>query len=87
VFKALHKETGKIVAVKIIPVSSDIESLKKEISILKQCKSPYIVQYYGSYMKDNDLWLILEYCNPGSVIDIIKVTKKTLDEFAIASIC
>lgn len=38
-------------------------------------------------MKDNDLWLILEYCNPGSVADIVKITKKTLDEFAIASIC
>ena len=35
VFKALHKETGNIVAVKIIPVGTDIESLKKEISILK----------------------------------------------------
>ena len=35
VFKALHKETGNIVAVKKIPVSSDIESLKKEIQILK----------------------------------------------------
>lgn len=87
VFKALHKETGNIVAVKIIPVSSDIESLKKEISILMQCKSPYIVQYFGSYMKDNDLWLILEFCNPGSVADIIKITKRTLNETEIASIC
>jgi serine/threonine protein kinase len=43
VFKALHKETGNIVAVKILPVSSEIESLRKEISILKRCKSPYIV--------------------------------------------
>ena len=43
VFKALHKETGNIVAVKILPVSSDIETLKKEIQIIKRCKSPYIV--------------------------------------------
>ena len=74
-------------AVKILPVSQDLENLKKEIQILKRCKSPYIVQYYGSYMKDNDLWLILEYCNPGSVADIIKITKKTLSEAEIASIC
>ncbi len=87
VYKALHKETGNIVAVKKIPVSQDHESLKKEIQILKKCKSPYIVQYYGSYMKDNDLWLILEYCNPGSVADLIKITKKTLSETEIASIC
>ena len=43
VFKALHKETGNIVAVKILTVSSDIETLKKEIQIIKRCKSPYIV--------------------------------------------
>ena len=87
VFKALHKETGNIVAVKILPVTQDLESLKKEISILKECKSLYIVQYYGSYLKDNDLWLILEYCNPGSVSDIIKITKRNLNETEIASIC
>jgi serine/threonine protein kinase len=43
VFKALHKETGNIVAVKIIPVASDIDTLNKEIQILKKCKSPFIV--------------------------------------------
>jgi serine/threonine protein kinase len=43
VYKALHKETGNIVAVKVLPVASDIETLKKEIQILKRCKSPYIV--------------------------------------------
>ena len=74
-------------AVKILPVSSEIETLKKEIQILKRCKSPYIVQYFGSYMKDNDLWLILEYCNPGSVADLVKVSKRTLTETEIASIC
>jgi serine/threonine protein kinase len=61
--------------------------LKKEINILKQCKCPHIVQYYGSYIKDNDLWLILEYCNAGSVADLIKITGRTLTETEIASIC
>lgn len=87
VWKAYNKQTGLIVAVKIIAVSPDIECLKKEISILNQCKSPYIVQYHGSYLKDNDLWLILEYCEPGSVSDLIKITKRTLIESEIASIC
>ena len=76
-----------MVAVKILPISSDIENLKKEIYILKQCKSPYIIQYFGSYLKDNDLWLILEFCNPGSVSDLMKITKRTLNELEIASIC
>lgn len=24
---------------------------------MKQCQSDYIVSYYGSYFKDNDLWV------------------------------
>jgi serine/threonine kinase 4 len=44
------------------------------------------VRYFGSYLKDNDLWLIIEYCNAGSVADLIKSTNRTLNEFEIASI-
>ena len=29
----------------------------------------------------------MEYCSAGSVADVIKVTKKTLDEVQIASVC
>lgn len=86
VYKAYHKESGNIVAIKVVPITSDIDSLRKEICILKQCKCPHIVRYFGSYLKDNDLWLILEYCNAGSVSDLIKSTNRTLNEFEIASI-
>jgi serine/threonine kinase 4 len=49
VYKAYHKESGNIVAIKVVPITSDIDSLRKEIQILKQCKCPYIVRYFGSY--------------------------------------
>ncbi len=58
-------------AVKIIPTNGDLQALTREITILKECKSEYIVSYYGSYLKDNKLWLIMEYCAAGSVIDLI----------------
>ena len=57
VFKAQHKSTQRTVAIKIIPVETDLQDLMKEISILKSCRSDYIVRYYGSYYKDNDLWV------------------------------
>lgn len=50
-------------------------SLKKEITILKQCRHPNIVGYIGSYIKEGDLWLIMEYCSAGSLADILKITK------------
>jgi serine/threonine protein kinase len=89
VYKAYHKQSGNIVAIKVVPISSDIESLKKEIAILRECKCPHIVRYFGSYLKKStgELWLILEYCNAGSVADLIKSTGKTLNEYEISSIC
>jgi serine/threonine protein kinase len=57
VFKGIHKATGKVVAIKIIPVEAELDSLMKEIGILKKCDSDYIVTYYGSYFKDQDLWV------------------------------
>jgi serine/threonine protein kinase len=78
VYKALHKQSGNIVAIKVVPINNDFTSLQKEIAILKKCMSMFVVAYYGSYLKENDLWLIMEYCNAGSVIDLIKITKRTL---------
>lgn len=40
---------------------SDRDSLIKEIKILKECKNIYIVGYYESYIKEGELWLVLEY--------------------------
>ena len=57
-FKAIHKCTKRIVAIKIIPVESELEELMNEISILKSCRFDYVVRYYGSYYKDNDLWVL-----------------------------
>ena len=39
--------------------------LQREIMILKQCDSPHIVRYFGTYIKDTDLWISMEYCNAG----------------------
>ena len=49
VYKAIHIESGKTVALKIVPINGEIESLKREISILKDCNSEHVVKYYGSY--------------------------------------
>uniref|UniRef100_A0A8D3B5B3 non-specific serine/threonine protein kinase n=1 Tax=Scophthalmus maximus TaxID=52904 RepID=A0A8D3B5B3_SCOMX len=86
VFKANYKETGEIVAIKQVPVESDLQEIIKEISIMQQCNSPYVVRYYGSYFKNSDLWIVMEYCGAGSVSDIIRLRNKTLTEEEIASI-
>lgn len=40
-----------------MPVDTDLQEIIKEISIMQQCDSPYVVKYYGSYFKNTDLWV------------------------------
>ncbi|XP_065185374.1 serine/threonine-protein kinase 4-like [Sycon ciliatum] len=86
VYKAMHKESGELIAIKKVPVDSDLQEIIKEISIMQQCDSPYVVRYYGSYFKDQDLWIVMEYCGAGSVSDIMKACRKTLTEPETATI-
>ncbi len=60
VFKCLNKKDGNIYACKIVAVENDISEVEKEINILRQCESPHIVSYFGSYKKDSNLWV---WCN------------------------
>lgn len=36
------------------------------------------MKYYGSYFKNTDLWIVMEYCGAGSVSDIIRLRNKTV---------
>lgn len=80
VWKATHQKTGTVTAIKKVPVDNDLEEILNEIKIMKQCRSPYIISYYGSYFKDNELWIVMEYCGAGSVSDLMRITGKTLNE-------
>ncbi|GJQ81505.1 hypothetical protein Trydic_g14658 [Trypoxylus dichotomus] len=86
VYKALHKESEQVVAIKQVPVHTDLHKIIIEISCMQECDNPYIVKYYGSYFKNTDLWIVMEYCGGGSVSDVMKLRKKTLTEDEIATI-
>ncbi|GBM00425.1 Serine/threonine-protein kinase 3 [Araneus ventricosus] len=86
VYKALHKESGQVLAIKQVPVDTDLQEIIKEISIMQQCDSLFVVKYYGSYFKGTDLWIVMEYCGGGSVSDIMRLRKKTLTEDEIATV-
>ncbi|KAM7280038.1 hypothetical protein ACFE04_007172 [Oxalis oulophora] len=60
-------------------------SFGDEISVLSQCRSQYITEYYGSYLHQTKLWIIMEYMAGGSVADLIQ-SGQPLDEASIACI-
>uniref|UniRef100_A0A8C7F6J3 Serine/threonine kinase 3 n=1 Tax=Oncorhynchus kisutch TaxID=8019 RepID=A0A8C7F6J3_ONCKI len=47
VFKAIHKESGQVVAIKQVPVESDLQEIIKEISIMQQCDR------YSTFIRQN----------------------------------
>ncbi|KAL5659025.1 hypothetical protein ACJX0J_032188, partial [Zea mays] len=82
------KELNKEVAIKVIDLEEaedDIEDIQKEISVLSQCRCPYITDYYGSYLHQTKLWIVMEYMAGGSVADLLQAGPP-LDEMSIACI-
>ncbi|XP_043930234.1 mitogen-activated protein kinase kinase kinase kinase 5 isoform X2 [Protopterus annectens] len=88
VFKARHIENGELAAVKIIKLEpgDDFTIIQQEIYMVKECKHPNIVAYYGSYLCREKLWICMEYCGGGSLQDIYHVTGP-LSEYQIAYVC
>ncbi|OVA00358.1 Protein kinase domain [Macleaya cordata] len=88
VYKGFDKELNRDVAIKVIDLEEaedEIEDIQKEISVLSQCRSPYITEYYGSYLHQTKLWIVMEYMAGGSVADLIQ-PGQPLDEMSIACI-
>ncbi|ONI12636.1 hypothetical protein PRUPE_4G176700 [Prunus persica] len=88
VYKGFDKELNKEVAIKVIDLEEsedEIEDIQKEISVLSQCRSPYITEYYGSYLNQTKLWIIMEYMAGGSVADLLQ-SGPPLDEMSMACI-
>ncbi|XP_014607561.1 PREDICTED: serine/threonine-protein kinase mig-15 isoform X9 [Polistes canadensis] len=95
VYKGRHTKTGQLAAIKVMDVTEDEEEeIKLEINVLKRYSNHRnIATYYGAFVKksspgkDDQLWLVMEYCGAGSVTDLVKSTKgQSLKEEWIAYI-
>lgn len=52
-----------------------------ELDILRKLQSPFIVAVNDGFIVGSNLWLVMEHCIGGSILDVLKLTKKeTLDE-------
>ncbi|GAK67061.1 uncharacterized protein PAN0_016d5287 [Moesziomyces antarcticus] len=88
VYKAMHKETRQIVAIKQVDLEDsddDISEIQQEIAHLAQCDSEWVTRYYGSFVKGYKLWIIMEYLAGGSCLDLLKAGP--FSEAHIAIIC
>lgn len=85
VFKAQHKSTGQVIALK--RVSKGALNLIKhmpEIRAMKSCSSTHIVAYYGCEWLREDLLIAMEFCEFGSLSDVMKLRAKAFTEAQVA---
>lgn len=89
VYKSVHIKSQKIYAIKVVQLEDDetFDDSLREIEMLRQCKSPFVLQLYGSYKRGtSELWIVTEYCGGGSTADLMRIVHRTLNEAQIASI-
>ncbi|XP_030649049.1 mitogen-activated protein kinase kinase kinase kinase 6 [Chanos chanos] len=88
VFKARNIKTSIISAIKVVKLDpgDDVSCIQQEITMMKDCTHKNIVAYFGSYLRNNKLWICMEYCGGGSLQDIYHVTGP-LKERQIAYVC
>ena len=81
VYKATKKDDNKICVIKQISLQGLNQAQKNEVKleseILKSINSKYVVKYYDSFEEENNLNIVMEYCESGDLNDFIENQKKT----------
>ena len=81
VYKVMHKNTGLIRAMKVIPKNNTRyrltdDDIIHEINILKSLEHPHIIRLYEFYIYKENYFLINEFCTEGDLSDkMIKLRK------------
>merc|ERR1719489_478349 len=87
VFTAEDIVTGEQVAIKQMNLSQQPkkELIINEIIVMRENKHSNVVNYIDSYLKGEELWVVMEYLNGGPLTDV--VTETCMDESQIAAVC
>lgn len=83
-----NSDYEQLAAIKVIKLEpgDDFGIIQQEILMMKDCRHPNIVAYFGSYLRRDKLWICMEYCGGSSLQDIYHITGP-LSEKQIAFMC
>lgn len=87
VYIAIEVATGREVAIKQMNLSQQPkkELIINEIIVMRDNQNANVVNYLDSYLVNEELWVIMEYLDGGSLTDV--VTETCMDEGQIAAVC
>uniref|UniRef100_A0A8K9X6S0 Dual specificity mitogen-activated protein kinase kinase 1 n=1 Tax=Oncorhynchus mykiss TaxID=8022 RepID=A0A8K9X6S0_ONCMY len=79
VFKVLHRPSGLIMARKLIHLEikpAIRNQIIRELQVLHECNSPYIVGFYGAFYSDGEISICMEHMDGGSLDQSLKKAGK-----------
>lgn len=87
VYKGYKKDTGMDVAIKAVNRKNlkgkFYELLENEIKVLRSCNNSNIIKLYDIRKTTNNIYLMIEYCNEGDLMQYLKKRGKLTEEETI----
>lgn len=81
---AIHKKTGKAVAVKVMSKKEmsvqDVELQRREIEILKMCQHPHIIRLLDIFENQDYIYIVMEQLNGGDLFTYLERRQFTVSE-------
>eukprot|EP00276_Gloeochaete_wittrockiana_P021902 CAMPEP_0184349714 /NCGR_PEP_ID=MMETSP1089-20130417/36429_1 /TAXON_ID=38269 ORGANISM="Gloeochaete wittrockiana, Strain SAG46.84" /NCGR_SAMPLE_ID=MMETSP1089 /ASSEMBLY_ACC=CAM_ASM_000445 /LENGTH=390 /DNA_ID=CAMNT_0026682131 /DNA_START=39 /DNA_END=1211 /DNA_ORIENTATION=+ len=75
--RALHTRTGRILAIKVVPLNTKEDKVRKQILLelrtLHDSACKYIVSFHGAFYNEGAISIALEYMDGGSLLDLVKM--------------
>jgi len=86
VHKGVRKADNKRVAIKVLKKKHFLkreslkEKLQREVLIMKQCNHPYIVGFYDVFLTKSFVFICIEFCPGGDLLDYLNKRGKPIRE-------
>ncbi|KAG5275747.1 hypothetical protein AALO_G00124120 [Alosa alosa] len=83
VHKVRHKPSGLVMARKLIHLEikpAIRNQIIRELQVLHECNSPYIVGFYGAFYSDGEISICMEHMDGGSLDQVLKEAKRVPEE-------
>ena len=81
---AIHKKTGKNVAVKVMSKKemtvSDVELQRREIEILKMCQHPHIIRLLDIFENQDYIYIVMESLSGGDLFTYLEKRNFSIPE-------